>query len=233
MVGDCTSRELRIDELLDLAIVKPGARDAARKRLSEMLSHGSSETLESNVPLAHLLRRAVEPGVVSRDVNLRLEKLRKRAADLLYELRALRNYPDFHTYFWAQDIFGSAELQHFLRPIDPALPIETEVGLERIKIIQAVQDIVSATQRAKNKRKNGRPSNTHKQFIVDMAAHFWNVFASLPLGGTPDGKFYVFAETFYNEVTGREESIERQVKAAVSKANEYAKEYGQKSSDIS
>lgn len=209
-----TDDKWTVDDLLDLAGVAAADRDMARRRLKDALVSRGAPAV-SGTPLAHTLSRVINPDLVPADDDEHLDELAEKARNLLGRLRALRGRPYQHLAFWENAAFGQPKPEHYMRPLDATLPIETTTGLERGNVVQALRSIIDAAKGAKANRSANRRKMRHKEHVVESAALFWLCYSPHEISGTATGKFYVFAEAFYiaaTGATGKERNVERAVK---------------------
>lgn len=205
--------EWSVEELLDLADIPSPDRDEARRRLESALQNVVIAFPKQKTALGLALANAINSDVVPAYSHKPFDDLSKIARKLLEQLRALRSHPYQHLTFWANDAFGPIEPALYHRSLDGTLPIETEVGLERTEIIQALQSIIAAAADTRKlaKRPANRPRRRHKDKVVETAALFWLQHSPNEISGTVTGKFHEFAEAFYEAATGRKENVDRPV----------------------
>lgn len=201
-----------LEELLELAGVAPTEREEARTWLVDALDRAHVvPPQQKTTTLGLALARFLDPDLTPNDADKHLEELKKLAENLLKQLKELRQRPYQHMAFWGCATFGEAKHQ-YLRNIDPTLPIGTETGLERGGVVQALQSVVVAAEKAKRRPRTNRPRKYRKRTLVKNAAYFWDRFSPHPFSGTKTGDFHHFAEAFYRVATGKEEDVERTVR---------------------
>ena len=135
------------------------------------------------------------------DHNAFLTDIEKAAKELIKRLERLRRHPFSQHIFWHSKAFG------------PVHNNRVEVG----EVLSTLERIVRAADMAKDRRQ-GRPRETGKQRVVDLAFGFFERFSPRTRSGTPTGAFATFAREFYSTTIGsdleRHGGLDRQIRQA-------------------
>jgi hypothetical protein len=133
------------------------------------------------------------------DHNVLLADIEKSAKRLITQIERLRRSPFSQHTFWRSKAFG------------PVYYDRVEIR----EVLSTLETILLAADMAKDRRQ-GRPRETRKQYLVDSAFAFFVRFSPRKVSGTPTGAFAAFARAFYSAATGHDPDggIDRQIRQA-------------------
>lgn len=148
--------------------------------------------------------KAAEKRLLPADHNALLTDIEKSAKKLTKRIDRLRRHSATRIAFWRSSVFGPV---HFDR-------------VEVPEVLAALEKIIKAAGSAKDRRQ-GRPRETDKQNVVNVAFAFFVRFSPYQVSGTPTGPFGKFARSFYSaaiEADPEEHGgLDRQIRQALTR----------------